>query len=113
MNDLAPSPTVFAIFGGDVDLAWRKLVPALFSLFRAGHLPAQFAIVALGLTTFTDDSLREHYHEGIRHSGQQGWDEQQWQDFATHVQYVHGDFTDPRTYQRLGEVGAKVDETWQ
>ncbi len=37
-----PAATGFAIFGGDGDLAWRKLVPALFNLFLDGQLPEEF-----------------------------------------------------------------------
>jgi hypothetical protein len=32
-------PTIFAIFGGGGDLAWRKLVPALFDLFQDRTMP--------------------------------------------------------------------------
>ena len=33
------APTVLVIFGSGGDLAWRKLVPALFSLYRDRGLP--------------------------------------------------------------------------
>ena len=40
-------PTVFAIFGGAGDLAWRKLVPALFDLSQDRSLPLRFSIIAV------------------------------------------------------------------
>ncbi len=37
-------PVILTIFGGDGDLAWRKLIPALFNLFIDGFLPEKFKI---------------------------------------------------------------------
>jgi glucose-6-phosphate 1-dehydrogenase len=58
-------PTLFIIFGGDGDWAWRKVVPALFALYLQGELPDKISILALGLTDFNDDSLRDHDRDGI------------------------------------------------
>ena len=38
------------IFGGTGDLAWRKLLPALFQAFRHGSLPEGGRIVGVGPT---------------------------------------------------------------
>ena len=37
--DAQLEPTVFVIFGGAGDLAWRKLIPALFDLFHEPEYP--------------------------------------------------------------------------
>ena len=37
------------IFGGDGDLAWRKLLPAVYNLNVDGALPSHFAVVCFGL----------------------------------------------------------------
>ena len=64
-----PEPTLFVLFGGTGDLAWRKLVPALFDLYIDGHLPNPFGILAVGRAEFDDASLSRHYREGVdRHS---------------------------------------------
>jgi glucose-6-phosphate 1-dehydrogenase len=34
------SPTIVVIFGGAGDLAWRKVMPSLFDLYRKGLMPA-------------------------------------------------------------------------
>ena len=40
-------PCAMAIFGATGDLARRKLVPALYHLARAGHLPDEFGVVGV------------------------------------------------------------------
>ncbi len=42
------NPVAIVIFGAGGDLTWRKLVPALYSLFRDQWLPERFAIIGNG-----------------------------------------------------------------
>jgi len=50
---------VLVIFGASGDLAQRKLVPAVFDLFRGGYLPENFALLGASRTDFTDEAFRE------------------------------------------------------
>ena len=50
------------LFGGTGDLAWRKLMPALFQSFRHGTLPEGGRIVGVG----RDDLSHEQYREQIQ-----------------------------------------------
>ena len=50
------------LFGGTGDLAWRKLMPALFQAFRHGTLPEGGRIIGVG----RDDLGNEKYRELIR-----------------------------------------------
>jgi glucose-6-phosphate 1-dehydrogenase len=45
-------------FGGTGDLAWRKLMPALFQAFRHGKLPPDGRILAVARTDQTDEQYR-------------------------------------------------------
>ncbi|RYF73533.1 MAG: glucose-6-phosphate dehydrogenase [Comamonadaceae bacterium] len=47
------------LFGGTGDLAWRKLMPALFQAFRHGSLPHGGRIVGVARDPLTDDQYRE------------------------------------------------------
>ena len=42
----AKPPTIIYIFGGSGDLAYRKLMPALYSLAHDGMLPPYFSIIS-------------------------------------------------------------------
>ena len=50
------------LFGGTGDLAWRKLMPALFQAFRHGTLPEGGRIIGVG----RDDLTAEQYRAQIR-----------------------------------------------
>ena len=49
------------LFGGTGDLAWRKLMPALFQAFRHGTLPEGGRIIGVG----RDDASHEDYRQRI------------------------------------------------
>ncbi|MEM9525849.1 MAG: glucose-6-phosphate dehydrogenase [Bacteroidota bacterium] len=49
---------VLIIFGASGDLAQRKLVPAVFDLYRGGYLPEKFALLGASRTDFSDDDFR-------------------------------------------------------
>jgi glucose-6-phosphate 1-dehydrogenase len=50
---------LLVIFGASGDLTRRKLIPALFALFRQQLLPAGYAILGIGRTQMTSDRFRE------------------------------------------------------
>src|SRR5690606_23528919 len=47
------------LFGGTGDLAWRKLMPALFQAFRHGSLPQGGRIIGIARDDLSDDDYRE------------------------------------------------------
>lgn len=49
---------ILVIFGASGDLTARKLVPALFNLFLAGHLPENFVILGVSRSDMTDGAFR-------------------------------------------------------
>jgi glucose-6-phosphate 1-dehydrogenase len=107
------SPAVFAIFGGGGDLAWRKLVPALFDLFEDDTMPRQLSIIAIDRLAYSDEDLRKRLHEGVNTFSRYGKvSEQKWKDFATHIYYQQGDFKKPETYAALKNQCDKLEKLW-
>src|SRR3954467_9070018 len=47
------------LFGGTGDLAWRKLMPALFQAFRHGTLPEGGRIIGIAPDDLNDAQYRE------------------------------------------------------
>src|SRR5215831_20557341 len=84
---LAPQPNILVIFGGDGDLAWRKLLPAVYNLNVDGALPSHFAVVCFGLPstpdelakTNPDEYIRKRARDGISHFSRQPLSESHWQ----------------------------------
>jgi len=54
------------IFGASGDLTYRKLIPAVFDLYKQNSLPQNFAVLGVARSSFTDDSFREKMKDGIR-----------------------------------------------
>jgi glucose-6-phosphate 1-dehydrogenase len=106
-------PTVFAIFGGTGDLAWRKLVPALFDLSRDRSLPPHFSVIVLGRGKLAEDKLRRHLRDGVREFSRRGKVKaEKWNQFANHVHYLQGDYKKLQTYSTLADQCTKLEKEW-
>jgi glucose-6-phosphate 1-dehydrogenase len=105
---LIPQPCVFVIFGAAGDLAWRKLLPALYNLNVDGLLPSNFAVLGFGIGAEgdPDEWIRARARDGIEHFSRQPLDEKHWADFSRALFYVPGSFNDARAYSFLK---AKLD----
>ena len=90
------------LFGGTGDLAWRKLMPALFQAFRHGTLPAGGRIIGIG----RDDLSAEQYRARIGTRFDQvdlakRPSTQEFTRFAALLEYVRMDLSRPDDYTRL------------
>lgn len=109
-----PEPAIVVIFGGAGDLAWRKLIPSLFDLYRDGRLPEKFSIIALDRVPTGDGPLRKRFLEGVNRFSAKGRAEKgAWKSFAGNVAYQAGDFKDPATYGVLGKSCGKLEGDWK
>lgn len=57
---------ILVIFGASGDLTYRKLIPAVFNLYKQNSLPKNFAVLGVARSVFSDDSFRNKMKEGIR-----------------------------------------------
>src|SRR5690349_17352671 len=106
-----PDPAAFVLFGATGDLAHRKVVPALFQLWRTHLLPHEFTLVAVGRRPYTDEQFRAELKESLdKHSRVLPVDKETWDDLAERVVYHRGDFGDPALYQGLAERLDQLDE---
>ncbi|MHB8459879.1 MAG: glucose-6-phosphate dehydrogenase [Candidatus Limnocylindrales bacterium] len=97
-----PDPFVFVLFGGTGDLAHRKVVPALYQLWRTNLLPHEFMLVAIGRRPYDDESFRTDIRAALdRYSRVLPVDEAVWAAFRERIVYHSGDFNDADTYARL------------
>jgi glucose-6-phosphate 1-dehydrogenase len=103
MNDHAESsaePTTVVIFGASGDLTRRKLIPALFNLYRKGRLPANTRIVGFARRPWTDDFFRERLQGGVEEFGG-GLHDDEWETFAPNLHYVRGNLDVSDDYEHL------------
>ena len=91
------------IFGATGDLAARKLIPALFKLYRDGYLSDQFCIVGVGRRDWDHEHLRSVMAEALK-SKTEG---EQWTAFAERLFYQKCDLSDPEEFNRLHDAVAE------
>ena len=106
---LLPQPCILVIFGAAGDLAWRKLLPAVYNVNVDGLLPSNFAVVGFGVGSEgdPDEWVRARARDGVEHFSRQKLNEDHWADYARGLFYVEGRFDDEAAYGRLK---AKLDE---
>jgi glucose-6-phosphate 1-dehydrogenase len=93
------------IFGGTGDLAWRKLLPALFQAFRHGSLPAGGRIVGVGRDTMTDEEYRaviKARFDAVEPSKRPNTEE--FDRFAANLFYLRMDLSKPEYYVSLADM---------
>ena len=99
------------IFGGGGDLTWRKLVPALYSLFLDRRLPERFKVLGVGRNRLTDDSYRLRLREGAdKFSIRDKTDEKIWDDFVSHISYLQADPNEPQAFGAIAKELSAYDE---
>lgn len=114
MSNEEQEPTIFVIFGGAGDLAWRKLVPALFDLSQDRSLPDHFAIVGVDRLEMTQAVFKKHLNEGVNKFSRHGRAKvEQWKQFAKHLYYLSGDFKKLPTYQAIGRLCTQIESEWK
>jgi len=59
MNARDIDPVVFVIFGASGDLTRRKLIPAIYDLYKHKLLPENFALLGVSRSKLSDDDFRE------------------------------------------------------
>jgi len=94
------------IFGASGDLTKRKLLPALEQLASYGALPPEVALIGVARTPMTDSEFADYCCGSVTADGNNRWDE-----LASAARYVHGDYDDPATYERLSQVLEECDRT--
>src|SRR6478736_2082147 len=53
-----PDPSTLVLFGATGDLAHRKVIPALYQLWRTNLLPHEFMLVAVGRRPYDAETFR-------------------------------------------------------
>lgn len=97
-----PAPFTLVIFGASGDLTRRKLVPAVYSLFREGLLPEAFRVVGFARSEVSDAAFRKQLRQGVDAHARADLDDD-WDDFAARLSYHQGSYDDPDRYVALRE----------
>ena len=79
-------PCSIVIFGATGDLTSRKLIPALYHVFKDKQMPSIFRVIGVARREKTDDSWREELRGSLEeYSRSKPIDEKVWRDFSKHI----------------------------
>ncbi|MGZ6266399.1 MAG: glucose-6-phosphate dehydrogenase [Candidatus Limnocylindrales bacterium] len=103
-----PDPCAFVLFGATGDLAHRKVIPAIYQLWRTNLLPAEFSLVAVARRPYSDEAFAAEVRDSVeKYSRVQPVDEAAWAELAGRITYQQLDFGDDAGFDRLS---ARLDE---
>ena len=93
------------LFGGTGDLAWRKLMPALFQAFRHGSLPANGRIIGIARDNLTDEAYRELIRARFEEVDlAKRPTPAEFDRFAALLHFIRLDLSKPQDFQRLASA---------
>jgi glucose-6-phosphate 1-dehydrogenase len=106
-----PDPCVLVLFGATGDLAHRKVVPALYQLWRTNLLPHEFVVLCIGRRAYSVEDLRNEFRASLeKYSRVLPLDEAAWRGFAGRIAYERLDFADAAAFDRLAARLAGLDD---
>ena len=112
-NKKRPGSTAFVIFGAAGDLAWRKLIPALFNLYLDSWMPDQFLVLGVDRSDMSDSKYRDHLRKGVDQFSRRGKTEsKEWSAFAENLFYLKADLKKDETYNDLSKRLSSQDKQW-
>ncbi len=106
-----PDPCAFVLFGATGDLAHRKVIPAIYQLWRTNLLPAEFSLVAVARRPYSDEAFAAEVRASVeKYSRVQPVDEAAWAELAGRITYQQLDFSDDAGFDRLSERLDELDK---
>jgi glucose-6-phosphate 1-dehydrogenase len=87
-------------FGATGDLAYKQIFPALQAMVRNGEL--KVPVIGVALAGWTLEQLKERAEDSLAHSAD-GIDREAFPKLLSLLDYVDGDYADPKTFAELRE----------
>jgi glucose-6-phosphate 1-dehydrogenase len=98
------------IFGASGDLTSRKLIPALYQLYRKKRLPPDVHIVGFSRTAFSDEAWRSHLTETTKKFTGADFDQALWTEFAANIHYHPGDLGKDEDFATLHTKLGQIED---
>jgi glucose-6-phosphate 1-dehydrogenase len=106
-----PDPSVMVLFGATGDLAHRKVIPAMYHLWRTNLLPHEFLVLAVGRRPYEDDAFTADVRKSLdQYSRVLPIDEDAWSSFRERIHYHRCDFNDAAGFDVLAKRLDEIDE---
>ncbi|MDP8050907.1 glucose-6-phosphate dehydrogenase [Pasteurella atlantica] len=87
------------IFGASGDLTYRKLIPALYDLYKVGQLTENFSVLGVARSDFCDETFREKMYGALIEAGHTSGE--MLDNFCKHLYYQAVNTSDVVDYGKL------------
>jgi len=98
------------IFGASGDLTARKLIPALFDLWKDGYLADNAPIIGVARRDKTDESFRDELKDDVAQHARNKPQGDDWANFSRRLFYRRLDIDEDEQYDAWGRAIEKVEE---
>lgn len=106
-------PTMLVVLGATGDLMHKKIVPALFNLYKSGRTPKLFKIIGLSRRDWSDDDFKQSLRKILAdHHKKQIVSKEQIDAFINLWIYHQGRFDFLSEYQQLATKLGYFDDKW-
>ena len=97
------------IFGASGDLTSRKLVPALYQLFRKGRLNEPLRLVGFSRSDYSHEAWRSKLFETTQEFLGENFDKEHWEDFSKQIYYHPGDINKAEDFRSVGKFLSQIE----
>ncbi|MCG8450295.1 MAG: glucose-6-phosphate dehydrogenase [Pirellulales bacterium] len=97
------------IFGASGDLTSRKLLPALYQLFRKGRLARTLHVVGFSRSEFSHEAWRNKLAETTANFVGEKFDVEKWAEFSQQIYYHQGDIGKAEDFQSLSQFLDEIE----
>ncbi len=101
-------PQCLVIFGASGDLTHRKLVPALFELFKQRRLPREFAVLGCARRPWSDEEFRQKMSISLQKQIKDEKDS--WDEFSKYLFYESIDLNQSSQIEKLRTRLENIDK---
>jgi glucose-6-phosphate 1-dehydrogenase len=108
LNRIA-GPSGLVIFGVTGDLSRKKLMPAVYDLANRGLLPPGFGLVGFARREWDDQDFEQVVHDAVKQYSRTPFDEDVWNQLASGIRFVSGEFDDASAFTRLKATLEELD----
>lgn len=112
--ETVPEPCGIIIFGASGDLTSRKLLPALYKLYKNKVLKKEFFILGSSRTEYDDEKFREDVEKSIqKFLPQVVFNKQTFKEFSKNLYYTKTEYNDLASYSKLYSLIESLSEKYK
>ncbi len=102
-------PTTILIFGASGDLTQRKLVPALYNLYKKNRL-REVSLIGTSRSSFSHEAFRDRLLNGLERFSPGSYEKDSWDRFSQRIFYQKGNLAELEDYRKLSELMLSLED---